>query len=108
MSEIFQPRCLSNEVILIINAKYGRMAIGECIKAEQIKAFGHLGCSTDVVHLLDEKCSGKTQCDVFVALINDQLKVKPCVEGLSVYLEASYECIRGNLCSVIEQLSQLK
>ena len=100
MSEPFQPRCLKNEVILMKSATYGRMRVGRCVTAEEVDAHRllsgedhrFLGCSADVLSLLDRKCSGTTECDVRLSDIAAE-NVKPCYPGLTVYLEVSYDCI---------------
>lgn len=99
-SEIFQPRCLKNEVILMRSAAYGRMRVGRCITSKEMDAIGprfgqdpaYLGCSANILPLLDEKCSGKTDCDVRVVEISEE-SINPCFPGLRFHLEASYECI---------------
>lgn len=101
--ESFQPRCPKNDVILMTSAIYGRMRIGRCITAEEVAAHGsaaqedrrYFGCSADVLPMLDRKCSGKTNCDVRVYDISQQ-NTGPCLPGLNVYLETSYNCISGN------------
>jgi|SRR6218665_201615 len=94
--ESFQPRCLKNEVILMKSATYGRMRIGRCITAEEVDILGsrYIGCSADVLALLDRKCSGKTECTVRIIDILAE-NVKPCAPGLSVYLEVDYVCVQS-------------
>jgi len=98
MLEMFQPRCLKNEVILMKSATYGRMRVGRCITPEEVAAFGedprYFGCSSDVLSTLDEKCSGQRECDIPLSYISSK-NIKPCFPGLTVYLEVSYECISG-------------
>jgi len=96
LSEIFQPRCLKNEVILMKSATYGRMRIGRCITAEEVDEIGshYLGCSVDVLPQLDKKCSGKIECDIRIVEISVE-NVKPCSPHLRFHLEASYDCITG-------------
>ena len=55
-----------------------------------------IGCSADVKHILDQKCSGFTECDL---KITNQIfeGVKPCMAGLQMYLETSYACIKGTI-----------
>lgn len=100
--ESFSPRCLKNEVILMRSAIYGRMRTGRCITEEEVAAQkllagevpGVLGCSADVLEVLDRQCSGYVQCDIRVIDMSLQ-NVRPCFPGLSVYLEASFECVSG-------------
>ena len=63
-------KCLKNEVIVMTSAVYGRMRIGRCLENEGqqlLTALGHdpkyLGCSADVLLLMDKKCSGRNQCE---------------------------------------------
>ena len=90
------------------NATYGRMRIGRCITAEEVDGLGsrHLGCSANVLTLLDNKCSGMTECDIRVVEISDHT-VKPCFPGLTVYLEASYDCITSKSFSLLESSNSI-
>ncbi len=55
---------------------------------------GYLGCSADVIDVLDKHCSGKNECELSYV----QLKGRnPCMKGLAPYLEVSYICIEGNV-----------
>ena len=97
--EIFQPRCLKNEIIVIKSATYGRMRIGKCITAEEVSGLGednkrYFGCSTDVTNILETKCSLRSECDVRV-IDPDLLQTNPCFPGLILHLEASFECLNG-------------
>jgi len=83
-------------------AMYGRMRMGRCLEDEEGELFQRnvndpkfLGCSADVQHLMDIKCSGKHRCDVPLMSDSDLGKVKPCHVSLKLYLEASYQCITG-------------
>ena len=71
------------------HAVYGRMQLGRCVQHDM----GYLGCQTDVLGLLDEKCSNKRSCEftVFNELNFDPNIANPCKE-LSRYLEADYSC----------------
>jgi len=53
-----------------------------------------LGCSEDVLSILDIKCSSKTACDVVVPNA-DLDAITPCYQDLTRYLEASYTCVKG-------------
>ena len=55
---------------------------------------GYLGCQTNVIHIVDDVCSGKQQCDLQVSA-SELVATKPCIEGLKLYLEASYKCEKG-------------
>jgi len=110
MLESFQPLCPRNEVILMKSATYGRMRIGRCITSEEVdghrSAVGedprYFGCSADVLHILDRKCSGKAGCEARMSDISSE-NIKPCFLGLTVSLEVSYECISGKLSIFINR-----
>ena len=99
--ETMRARCRWNsEVIVMTSARWGRMKTGRClnIDAERLASNSNnpmfLGCSEDVLSLLDRKCSSKPSCDVVVP--NPDLdRVTPCYEDLTRYLEASYTCVKG-------------
>ena len=85
------------------SAVYGRMRIGKCLEAEgtqMLAAFGHdplfLGCSVDVLPLLDASCSGKSQCQI-QGTDEDLEGQRPCHVALKSYLEADYECAAGRV-----------
>jgi len=97
--ETFEPECWKNEVIVIEKAVYGRHRVGKCIKAEeavmsQDRRF--FGCSTDVIGLLDAKCSGRKRCQVRIPDA-DLERTEPCLSHLKMFLEVSYTCMEG-LC----------
>jgi len=78
------------------------MKIGRCLEDEEASlhaAFGSdpkfLGCSDNVLALMDKKCSGKSRCEVRLNSDIDFRKFKPCLTALKLYLEASYRCITG-------------
>ena len=53
-----------------------------------------MGCSVDVLDILDAACSGRNQCEVPVT--DKRLEqVNPCNKMLRTFLEASYSCIQG-------------
>jgi len=100
-AEAFSPKCLKNEIILMNTAIYGRMVVGKCLEKESPQLHiihgkdpQFVGCSVDVLHLLDKKCSGRNQCDV-PGTDPDLQKEHPCHHGLTLYLEADYECFTG-------------
>ena len=100
MFETFRPRCWRNEVILVKSALFGRMKVGRCIGDEaSASELGpmfqkSLGCFANVLNLLDQKCSGRSECDVFIPS-EDLRSTKPCSTQLPMYLEASYSCVNG-------------
>jgi len=54
------------------------------------------GCSVDVIHIIDKRCSFKNQCEIVLTFDADLLQEKPCNPGLQSYLEAGYDCLTGN------------
>ncbi|KAK2149263.1 hypothetical protein LSH36_458g02027 [Paralvinella palmiformis] len=70
-------------------ALYGRMEIGECVKAD----LGYMGCQKDVLQLTDRWCSGQRSCDVIVPT-KDLDELNPCLGELRTYLRASYRCVK--------------
>jgi len=87
--ETFDARCSDDEVILMTSALYGRMRYGRCVKTN----FGFMGCFTDVLDLLDRRCSGRRSCSVEVVEPTFE-GVRPCNKELKCYLEVDYRCIR--------------
>ncbi len=74
-------------------ARYGRMRTGRCISEE----YGHIGCFADVTNYMDSTCSGRHKCDVTIRKLMDI--AQPCPADLTSYLEASYDCVPGQLYS---------
>ena len=77
-------------MILVTDAHYGRMRFGRCVKTN----FGFIGCYTNVIDLLDRKCSGRQTCafDVVEPTFDN---IRPCNIELKSYLEADYKCIKS-------------
>jgi len=99
--ETMRARCRWNsEVIVMTSARWGRMKTGRCLNIHPKLMTLHrndpmfVGCSEDVLPLLDMKCSSKPACDVVVP--NPDLdRVTPCYEDQTRYLAASYTCVKG-------------
>jgi len=95
--ETFEPECWKNEVIVIEKAIYGRHRVGKCIKPEEAAISQErrfFGCSTDVIGLLDAKCSGRKRCQVRIPDA-DLERTEPCLRHLKMFLEVSYTCMEG-------------
>jgi len=52
------------------------------------------GCSTDVIGLLDSKCSGRKRCQVRIPDA-DLERTEPCLSHLKMFLEVTYTCMEG-------------
>ena len=99
--ETMQGRChWRSELIVMTSARWGRMETGRCLeihpnllaKNGQDPLF--LGCSEDVLHIMDQQCSGRMSCDVRIA---DELDdIEPCYPDLTRYLRYTYICVKGN------------
>lgn len=90
-SEVVRLRCQSKQQVLVItHARYGRMREGRCMTS----TYGVIGCSADVIHLLDALCSGRRQCDVSVASLVDE-EHQPCPLDFRSYLELAHRCVTG-------------
>jgi Galactose binding lectin domain len=78
-------------VIVIEKALYGRMELGRCV---EVDVMGHLGCHTDVLSLVDRRCSGRRRCEIRVP--DAELEsTRPCLRELKTYLHVSYRCVSG-------------
>ena len=83
--------CEDHEMIMITEAKYGRMSSGRCITRE----YGNIGCAVDVTSVVEGLCSGRTHCQSEVRRLMDI--AQPCPRDLTAYLEVNYECMEGEL-----------
>ena len=86
-----------DEVVVMETARYGRMRLGTCVVAD----LGFVGCSRDVLPVLDSRCSGRRRCVVRVP--DPQLaalRPQPCLTELKSYLETGYRCQKGQFFSV--------
>ncbi len=87
--ESFDAACAQDEVILMKAARYGRMRVGRCVARD----YGYISCAADVMDELDKRCSGKRQCHFNIPSLRDTFQ--PCPKDLTVYLEASYSCVKS-------------
>ena len=100
--ETMEGRChWRSEVIVMTSARWGRMKTGRCLEVHPNLLSTHgkdpfLGCSENVLSIMDRKCSGRASCDV---RIPDPVldEIKPCYPDQTRYLEASYVCVKGLL-----------
>jgi len=90
-SEYFRAKCSGiDEVLMVTSALYGRMHISKCVKEN----FGFIGCSTDVLELVDSQCSGRRECSIRI-LDENFGNAKPCHDDLKTYLQVVYRCVKG-------------
>lgn len=93
-TETFTARCEEpNEVVLMESARYGRMAIGRCVRQD----LGYVGCDVDALPTLDAHCSGRPGgCEL--SIMDPALReLKPCPIDVTWHLEAAYTCVPGKL-----------
>ena len=95
-AETFRAQCGSGEAVLMTQAKYGRMKVGRCV----LRNYGYVGCSSDVLPHMDNLCSGRQECRVRIPDASlDQ--ANPCPGDFKTYLEATYQCVKGRLLTII-------
>ena len=80
-----------NKIIIVSSAEYGRMKLGRCIT----KPNEFMGCTNDVLPLIDKWCSGRGECDVVVPNPELEKLNENCLEVLIKYLLVTYSCISG-------------
>ena len=85
----FNASCTGHQVVLMESARYGRLQVGRCVDRD----YGYIGCSANVLDLLDRACSGYRTCHFSIPTLRDL--VQPCPKDLTSYLEASFTCIPG-------------
>ena len=91
-SGYFRAKCAWDELTVIAHARYGRMRINKCVSEN----FGYVGCSIDVIDVLDRYCSGRRSC--YVRVLDETFtESTPCHEDLNLYLQVEYQCVRGIL-----------
>jgi len=73
------------------SAEYGRMEVGRCIPKEN----DFMGCTNDILQLLDGWCSGHRECNIKVPTIDLEKENTDCLEVLKLYLKATYSCMRS-------------
>ena len=55
---------------------------------------GNLGCASDVLRVVDTKCSGMKECSML--LPNPKLmEMLSCPKGVTSYMDAAYTCVKG-------------
>ena len=94
-TEHFEASCeRKDEVILMTSAAYGRMEVSRCVQSD----YGYIGCSADVLDVLDPACSGRRRCSIGVpSAALERAAAVACPGDLKLYLTASYRCLPGNI-----------
>ena len=93
--EAFNATCPKGQLVVVDEAYYGRQRLGRCVTRD----YGFIGCTADVISVLDAACTGRTWCEVPVPSL--RRRVQPCPKDLTAYLDATYHCIDG-MPSVLE------
>lgn len=105
--ETFKASCGHDQVIVMTAAAYGRMRLGRCVK----KDLGYVGCSADVLEVMDHLCSGRYECEFRIPDLDKYRQVdQTCLEELKAYLEASYTCVDGKyimIASITDQATSI-
>lgn len=87
-TKAFTPRCPTDQVVVMTEARYGRLRQGDCV----VDDYGNLGCNKSVITLMDKRCSGRVGCNVPIP--SDFLEeTKPCPREFKNYLNATYKCV---------------
>ena len=90
-SDTLVLNCRDPEVVILVQtALYGRMSAGKCITSTYGES---MGCRADVLAQLDERCSGRPNCSMLVAVFDSM--IQPCPRDFKSYLEISYQCVPG-------------
>jgi len=89
MNDVFRARCAEDEVIVMKSAYYGRMRLNRCITVDM----GYLGCSSDVLDLADQRCSGRRECQLRMPYPAFEA-TRPCYD-LQSFFKADYYCLKG-------------
>jgi len=87
--EAFNATCPKGQLVVVDEARYGRQRLGRCVTRD----YGFIGCTANVIDVLDAACTGRTWCEVPVPSL--RRRVQPCPKDLTAYLDATYHCIHG-------------
>jgi len=98
LNEAFNASCPEGRVVLITEARFGRMRPGRCIGG----AF-NVGCYKDIKPHLDALCTARSRCDVSV---RDLVDLHPCQRDFVSYLEVGYVCVEGRAAQIIQTLGK--
>jgi hypothetical protein len=87
----FNVTCPDGEVILMMEAMYGRMRRDGCLVSDV-----YIGCGNSILPEMDAKCSGRDHC-VMPVMDDELLRKTRCPADMHAYLSASYACIPGEI-----------
>jgi hypothetical protein len=88
--QFFEANCNLGEIVLMEQALYGRMQLGNCVQTN----FGYVGCYANVLDKLDRRCTGQRSCKVEVTEPNFE-GIHPCNMELKSYLQVQHRCVKG-------------
>jgi len=81
-------------------ALFGRMSDqGRCLQPDSLLESlmndpRYLGCSRDVLSVMDRRCSGRSECSI--RIVDPELQQSsPCYREMEKYMDASYTCVNG-------------
>lgn len=106
LTDLFEAGCPENQVVLMQIGRYGRMRMGSCVRTD----FGFLGCHTDVIEIMDLRCSGRRKCSLRVPdPLFEKFAGAKCNPEFKSYLAASFTCVpvvssKEFQCSSAQQL----
>jgi len=92
--ESLNATCPPGHVIVIREARYGRMRVGRCVG----QSYGHVGCGSDVTDTLHRSCSGRRHCLVPVISLYSH---RSCPKDFTSYLYAAYRCRPGDALPLV-------
>ena len=81
--------CPKSNIIYINMAEFGRMEVGRCIKKED----QFLGCTNDVMSIVDGWCSGREKCSLEAGRLESSNT--NCLDILMKYLKVEYTCLQS-------------
>jgi hypothetical protein len=67
--------------------------VSRCI-GEAFEKLGFLGCYSNITDLINQRCAGKSRCEI-EGDDPSVLLTKDCGVGLPLYMDISYTCVSG-------------
>ena len=77
---------------MVTSAEYGHMTVGRCITEADPR---YLGCSNDVLPVLDGRCSGRRDCSFNIPDNEIESFSLDCPKFTMKYLNLEHMCIQG-------------